>query len=133
MQMKHMQQIYQVTTREPCQQLDKLNQYLLYNFSDQLAEFETYKTVDNGTWFTATDNAMQCISDDFNLFGTTINAMRDNIETLAVEQDYMKDYQTRIINLENTVRMMMTDNQILQNRVLELESINTKKQTDEDK
>ena len=132
MQMKHMQQLYQVTTREPCQQLDKLNQFLLCHFSDQLAEFETYKTVDDSRWI-PTDNAMQCISDDFNLVGITVNAMCDNIDTLVVEQNHMKIYQSRIDTLDSNVQMMMQANQVLQNRVLELESINTKKQTDEDK
>lgn len=133
MNIRYMQQLSQMSTREPGAELDTLNQFLLHHFETELKAFESYKQVSENRQWTATDGIVTAVVDDINMIHLLVDAMRDNVEQLNISMFANETHQSKIIDLEIDVTALIADNLMLQNRVLKLESLILNKQTDEDK
>jgi hypothetical protein len=137
--MQYMTEIYPMTSREACTEIDRLLKFLLHYYGDTIGEAETYHEIE-GRSYQLTDNTQQTVNMDIEQITQSLNTVVRNLQMLEREvstvttmSERLHKAEQEIVYLENSLGNALSQLRDATNFINEFRSEQNQKQKDDDK
>lgn len=134
--MNYLSQVYPMANEPPLEKADKLIEFLLHHFSQEIKDFESYKEINNPGSYHMSECYTRNLWYDIEMIMNNMNMLIQDIQELDGRTASSMNHDARINMLSNDVYAMQQNMNSIFERLTKLEqqiSENTQNKTDSDK
>jgi len=134
--MNYLSQIFPMANEPPLEQADKLIEFLLHHFSDELKQYESYKEINSPGSYQMSECVTRNLWYDIELIMSNMNMIIQDIQELDGRTANYTNFDGRLNMLTNDVFAMQNNMNSILKRLDALEqqiSENTQNKKDSDK